>query len=262
MNQTTQIILPWLNSLAGGGGGIAASWLFDQFRAAYRQDAITTPKWLNTTLYAPRYARIVVLILGALISVIASIVIAILTTGDWPGALDAAFATALSAAGSQLWHARTLETRPPKEPPPPLTVTDGNLSALFDLERRSGGTVKVFCQTMGNSVMNRVAWVEFLTPNGVRRFDRGDTIDLSETPPPPPIPANFRQEPPNVLRGELPMIQRERYVSPLEGVDHGIEVPDDGAERRRMMGEHVGKYPGPERRLGSRAPENREERSE
>lgn len=121
MDQTIAVLLPWLNVLAGGGGGVLASWIFDQVRLAYPKDGQRTPPWLNHVLYAPRYARLSVLALSALISVGASVAVALLTTGDWPGALDAAFASALSGVTSQIWHGRKLETEPPPPPAPPYT---------------------------------------------------------------------------------------------------------------------------------------------
>lgn len=209
MNQTLSTLLPWLNTLAGGGGGIVASWFFDQIRSGFPMDDPYTPPWLNGALYAPRYARLSVLLLSAVISVLASVAVAIITTGDWPGALDAAFATALSGVASQIWHGRTLPTNPP---PPPTIMYIGK-------PRPGDVTIEPEMHRTGES-------------EATRREERHGSAG--------PI---FTSE-------------------PFEGANHGIHVPYDGHDRRRIMGEHVGPYPGPDRRLGSRAPENREERPE
>lgn len=224
MSQTLSTLLPWLNTLAGGGGGIVASWFFDQIRSGFPMDDPYTPPWLNGALYAPRYARLSVLLLSAVISVLASVAVAIITTGDWPGALDAAFATALSGVASQIWHGRTLPTNPP---PPPTIMYIGK-------PRPGDVTIEPEMHRTGES-----------TPTP---FIGAGAYRVSESE------ATRREE----RHGSAgPVFTSE----PFEGVNHGINVQYDATDRRKGASDDL-PYAGPDRRLGSRAPENKEERPE
>lgn len=102
MPQTIAILLPMLQFAAGAGSGVIASWLFTRIRQALPKDTVVP--WLLPILHAPRYARYTVLILSALIAIVASVLVALLTAGDLPAAFDAAFSAALAGIASQVAH--------------------------------------------------------------------------------------------------------------------------------------------------------------
>ena len=56
-----------------------------------------------------------------------------------------------------------------------IQVTDDNLTELLGMDR-SDGALTVYCQTVGDAVTNRVAWVEIATLEGAMRAERGDWI--------------------------------------------------------------------------------------
>lgn len=101
---TIEVLIPlltWLGSTVGAGAIAFAlfGWLRDHYPATSGGGVLATLLW------APRYARFSVLVLAALISVCATGLLAVLTGGDVLSAIDAAFAAALSAILSQVFHA-------------------------------------------------------------------------------------------------------------------------------------------------------------
>lgn len=146
MSQTLQIIIPYLQLAAGPASGVIASWMVDRLRAAYPYQHAGT--FYASLLYAPRYVRLFSLLLAALVAVCASVLVALLSSGDLPAALDTALAAALAGVASQLTHAAQL---PPDVPPPapvaiPVAVgvrlddapLPGVPPVVHPLERRSG----------------------------------------------------------------------------------------------------------------------------
>src|SRR4051812_43739513 len=108
--QTLAILLPYLQLLAGSGSGWVASWLFDQLR----DDWLIRPTWpvwaahtLNTLLYRPMGARISVFVLTAVIAVLASLGVALITNQPALSAADAALASLIAILLGQVRHGVT-----------------------------------------------------------------------------------------------------------------------------------------------------------
>lgn len=57
-----------------------------------------------------------------------------------------------------------------------VRVTDDTYAALNALEESDPDHVKLYMQTVGDAVTNRVAWVEIRTLEGTMRADVGDWI--------------------------------------------------------------------------------------
>lgn len=205
MNQTLAVLVPWLQFLAGGGSGVLASWMFDRLRASRPLETIPAGHWLATALYAPRYARLIVLVLGAVVSVAATVLVALLTAGDLPAVLDSAVAAAVSGVASQLTHARHLETTPPPTPP---TIT-----------------------MIGK-------------PPELSRFAPDPVLRTRETIP----------EARHGSAGPAVPYRSDPEAETFAGVDHGITIAYDGPERRNAARSSTPR--GPDRRKGSRSPEN------
>jgi hypothetical protein len=113
MPATLAILLPLLQFLAStAGAGVAASRLFDWLRAELPPSrALAWPPLAQRALallHAPRYARVGVLLLSALVSLLASAAVSALSGRPLLPDLDAALSASLAAIVSQLWHARTL----------------------------------------------------------------------------------------------------------------------------------------------------------
>lgn len=112
MTQTTQTIIPMLALLASSGGaGIVASIIVNALRSRFpqpRRMPVGYLRFVILLLYAPRYTRLTTLVLSAVISVLASGLIAALTGAGVVSALDAAFAAAVSMVASQVKHAWVL----------------------------------------------------------------------------------------------------------------------------------------------------------
>lgn len=116
MIQTSAILLPLLQYFASAGAGVAASWLFAQLRIAVPLPPNRPQGWRITAyrlLYAPRYARIVVLVLAGIIGVMASGLIALLSGANVTNALDTATAGFLAGVASQLLHGFSLSNEVP-----------------------------------------------------------------------------------------------------------------------------------------------------
>lgn len=107
--QTIDLILPYLNTLTTtAGAGALASWLFDQLRAAVPAeralDAHPLVRLALVPLHSPRYARLTVLILSALISLAATSALALAAGRPLAPDVDACLAAALAAIASQVSH--------------------------------------------------------------------------------------------------------------------------------------------------------------
>lgn len=105
--QTLAILLSILKYLVSGGAGVAASWLFDWLRARYAARK-GTGGLLDRMLFSPRYVRLTVLFLSALIALPAAALAALIEGRDALQAVDALAAPFLAFAVSQFMHARTL----------------------------------------------------------------------------------------------------------------------------------------------------------
>lgn len=118
MPETLALLLPLLAVLATtAGAGVAASWLFERVRSWW---AACPPSWhspsdryVELALSNRAGARVTVLVLSALISIIASALLARLTGGALGPAIDRAIAAALA---SQIYHLRTLLAQPSAAP--------------------------------------------------------------------------------------------------------------------------------------------------
>lgn len=118
MPETIALLLPLISVLAStAGAGVAASWLFDRVRAwrvacppSWRDPSDRYVEWFLTNRAG---ARLTVLILSMLISIIASGLLARLTGGALGVAVDRAIAAALA---SQIYHLRTLLVQPSAAP--------------------------------------------------------------------------------------------------------------------------------------------------
>lgn len=116
MNQTTSILLPLLQYLASAGAGVAASRLFAQLRCTFPLPIEQPHGWRITAyrvLYAPRYARIAVLVLAGVIGVIAASLVAFLSGANVTNALDTATAGFLAGIASQILHSLSLADEVP-----------------------------------------------------------------------------------------------------------------------------------------------------
>lgn len=122
MPETAAILLALLRYLAAPAvAGAIASWLFDRLRAEVlagrAAGASPLTRGAIRLLHAPRFARPLVLLLSALISLPATAGVVLLSGQDL-AALDAALAAALTALASQLWHALTLSADAPEPAEP------------------------------------------------------------------------------------------------------------------------------------------------
>lgn len=134
MPQTAAILLAILRYLAAPAiSGAIASWLFDRLRAEVppgrAAGASPLTRGAIRLLHAPRFARPLVLLLSALISLPATAGIVLLAGQDL-AALDTALAAVLTALASQLWHALTLSAELP-EPPEPKPADDFDAPLAF-----------------------------------------------------------------------------------------------------------------------------------
>lgn len=110
MTETIATLLPIAQLFAAPtGAGVLASWLFDQLRAEWPLPEGDT-HWAYKLLYAPAYARITTLVLAGLISIIASVAVAVLARQDVLPAVDVALAAAIGAIAGQLMHGLGLST--------------------------------------------------------------------------------------------------------------------------------------------------------
>jgi len=123
MSQTTATLIPLLSFLASSAGaGYAASWLFEAVRRRWPRP--TRAQWRGAAswqrlawraLYAPRQARLAVFALATLVSLAASVLLALLSGADPLGAADAVLSASLAVIVSQLAQPQSgaLETKEP-----------------------------------------------------------------------------------------------------------------------------------------------------
>lgn len=116
---TAAALLPLLALLAStAGAGAVASWLFGLLRSWYPLPPVPAVSlyWrvVFRVLYAPRYARLFVLVLASLVSLVASVGVALITGVAVAGIVDAALAASLAAIVSQLLHGLSLDTEVPQ----------------------------------------------------------------------------------------------------------------------------------------------------
>jgi len=107
--QTLAIVLSILKYVISGGAGIPASWLFDWLRTRYA-DRKGTGGVLDHMLFSPRYVRLTVLFLSALIALPCAALAAVIEGQDALQAVDALAAPFLAFTISQFVHARSLPT--------------------------------------------------------------------------------------------------------------------------------------------------------
>lgn len=237
MNNTLAVLLPYLQLIAGPSSGFVASKAFDWLREGLPKDRI--PAWAATALYAPRYARFIVLIMAAVIAVGASLLIAVIEAGDVSVALDAALAGALAGVASQLTHAAKLATEPPTDPPPPPAPWG-----------RVMQSEKTYTDLQGSPITGQAVPIPERTAR-VEKFNQWVEIDNA-----------LKAEQPNIFAPELgantfrPERRRPPPAVPYvpdppinEGVNHGIDTTYSGPERRDP--EQPRTTIGPERRRGS-----------
>lgn len=105
--QTLAVILSTLKYVVSGGAGIPASWAFDRLRSRYA-DRKGTGGLIDHALFSPRYVRLTVLFLSALIALPCAALAAVIEGQDALQAVDALAAPFLAFTISQFAHARTL----------------------------------------------------------------------------------------------------------------------------------------------------------
>jgi hypothetical protein len=120
MPESLATLLPLLSLLAtAGGAGYAASWLFDALRRrwpcptrAQWRDAASWQRLAWRTLYAPRQARLAVFALATLVSLLASVALALLSGADPLRAADAVLSASLAVIVSQLAQPQSAAIEP------------------------------------------------------------------------------------------------------------------------------------------------------
>lgn len=110
MKETIATLIPILTLFAApAGAGALSSWFFDWLRTRYP----LPPEPISLAyklLYAPAYARVVTIVIGGLISIVASGAVAGLAGQDVLSAIDVALAALLGALSGQLRHGLSLST--------------------------------------------------------------------------------------------------------------------------------------------------------
>ena len=115
-----------------GGAAWYASYAITMVRKDFPLPTTRPVSLLYRAVYAPRYARILAVLLAAVVSVGASAFIALATGTPIGSAIDATLAAMLAGLGSQLIHGLTLSTEVP------AVVTDQEVVLTLEPQAKEG----------------------------------------------------------------------------------------------------------------------------